>query len=181
MKPDAFILAGGASRRMGIDKATLRLADGSAMLERVRSALIPVSRSIRLVRRRNQAGVAHMSSDLGVVYDLGGEQPHPLWGIEAALRSCSTDFALIVACDLPALPTLFLQSLIAQACPHGVVASCGGRVHPLVGLYPKRLTDAALQGAREEISMRAFSEACRRFEGRPEWFRNVNAPTDLRD
>ena len=181
MKPDVFILAGGNSRRMGADKALVVLPSGRSMLGQLVDAVRPVSERITVVRRHSQQPLvfSNQGEVLPVVHDGGGVEPHPLWGVEVALRTSTTDYALILACDIPFVPTGFLRRLLENTCPEGAVASAAGRVHPLVGLYPTSLAGAARDGALAGVSMRAFSSACAQIEGEPEWFRNVNAPTDL--
>ena len=181
MKLDAFVLAGGHSRRMGRDKTKVFLPNGTSLLAQVVQAIRPVSGRISIVRRASQDSLAFPEDvePLPVVFDRGGEAAHPLWGLEASLRASTSEYALVVACDLPDLPTEFLRQLVEKACLNGVVAAAGEHVHPLVAVYPKVLADAARDGARSGISMQAFCRSCLRVQGQPEWFRNVNAPTDL--
>ena len=90
---EAFILAGGASSRMGTDKSRLIL-DGKTFIDRIGCSLAPFTSGMTIV--------GHDSSDssLQSVVDI-----HPKWGalggIETSLTNCRTEWAFVIACDLP--------------------------------------------------------------------------------
>jgi molybdopterin-guanine dinucleotide biosynthesis protein A len=101
------ILAGGASTRMGVDKATLTLADGRMMIEHVADALAAVCRRVLVV------GGPPPQLDLPHLPDLRPGQG-PLAGIESALAGGSDSQLLICPCDLPGITA---EVLIALTCP----------------------------------------------------------------
>ena len=129
---EGFILVGGASRRMGKDKATV-VIDDATCLERVVVALSGAAASVSLVgARRSYDGVS-----LENVPDV-----HASWGalggIHAALSAAKRDWALIVACDLPFVtPELFhhLKGFIAEGVDAIVPIQSDGRPQPLCALY----------------------------------------------
>ncbi len=129
---EGFILVGGASRRMGTDKAAT-VVDGRTCLERVAVALSPAVASMSLVgARRSYDGVS-----LRNVPDV-----HASWGalggIHAALCAAKKDWAVIVACDLPFVtPELFqrLKGFIAEGTDAIVPIQSDGRPQPLCALY----------------------------------------------
>jgi len=90
-----FILVGGASRRMGRDKAQLRLGP-ETMLERIAAQLSPVTSSVTLVGGSH----ADSGSSLPTVPDVY-EKWGALGGIHAALSAAKTDWVIVIACDLP--------------------------------------------------------------------------------
>ena len=90
-----FILVGGASRRMGQDKAQLRLGP-ETLLERIAAELSPVTSSVTLVGSP-QAYVGHSLPTVPDVYEKWGA----LGGIHAALSAAKTDWIIVIACDLP--------------------------------------------------------------------------------
>jgi molybdopterin-guanine dinucleotide biosynthesis protein A len=133
---EGFILVGGASRRMGADKANLAL-DGSTSLERIIAELSVVACPISLVGARQD--YRHLS--LANVPDV-----HPGWGalagIHAALAAGKHDWAAIVACDLPFVTRqLFerLRSLIDDSIDAVAPVQPDGRPQPLCALY-RRVT-----------------------------------------
>ena len=126
---EAFILAGGASRRMGTDKSQLPI-EGQTFTERIAITLKALTDSITLVGRD-----AH-NSTLPTVPDV-----YPQWGalggLHAALATCKREWAIVVACDLPFVtPELF--TLLAQLrLDHEAVVPIqpDGRPQPLAALY----------------------------------------------
>src|SRR5215210_2399465 len=90
-----FILVGGASRRMGQDKAQLRLGP-ETLLERIVAELSPATFSVTLVGSP-QAYVGHSLPTVPDVYEQWGA----LGGIHAALSAAKTDWIIVIACDLP--------------------------------------------------------------------------------
>src|SRR5437899_2533174 len=92
---EGFILVGGQSSRMGSDKSELVFGTETSV-EHIAAALRVLTPRIRLVGARDQGN----SSGLPNVSDT-----HQRWGalagIQAALAACQSEWALIVACDLP--------------------------------------------------------------------------------
>lgn len=97
----AAVLAGGASRRLGSDKALLRLFGGRPLLQVAVEKLAEVSDEVLVVtgtpdRYRSMDVAASLISDRWP--GLG-----PLTGIHAALRAAAAEYVLIIACDMPFL------------------------------------------------------------------------------
>jgi molybdopterin-guanine dinucleotide biosynthesis protein A len=148
------ILAGGASRRYGRDKA-LAQVDGRAMVLRVHDALLGVGPARVVVVGGD--GAALRASGLDWVPDRWpGEGP--LGGVLTGLEAVGEPWVLILACDLPHLTPDALQPVVA-ACARSsaevVVPVCEGRRQPLAAGY-RRSVLAALsdEWARGERSLR---------------------------
>jgi molybdenum cofactor guanylyltransferase len=128
-----YVLAGGASRRMGRPKAALVLA-GETLLARQIRLLRAVSRPVAVV------GYVGDRAALGVPA-FGDEFPGggPLAGIYTGLRHARREFNLFVACDLPFLGQRFCEFLCRRALEsRGDVTfpeSPGGRAQPLCAVY----------------------------------------------
>jgi len=141
---EGFILVGGASRRMGTDKAALMIA-GRTSLERVAAALSATASPVTLVgARRSYDGVS--LENVPDVHERWGA----LGGIHAALTAAKKDWALIVACDLPFVTTeLFerLKSFAGEGFDAIVPIQSDGRPQPLCALYRR---DACL-GETEKL------------------------------
>ncbi len=99
-----FILAGGQSRRMGRDKSRLTI-DGQTFLERIASEVSAVADSVAVVGAGALSDSPLPSSEveqtrLSVLPDV-----YPQWGalggVHAALSACTSEWALVVACDFP--------------------------------------------------------------------------------
>src|SRR5215218_6978318 len=136
----AAVLAGGASRRMGRDKATLAVG-GVALAAGVLAAAARVADPVVLV-----APEGHPARGLGarVVTDPG---EGPLAALAAALAA---HHVLVLAGDHPGLAVELLAHLVALA-PRGGAVACrrGPRLEPLVAVYARA---PALAAARARLA-----------------------------
>ena len=139
----AAVLAGGASRRMGRDKATLAVG-GVALAAGVLAAAARVADPVVLV-----APEGHPARGLGapVVTDPG---EGPLAALAAALAALEADHVLVLATDHPGLVVDLLAHLAALA-PRGEAVACrrGPRLEPLVAVYRRA---PALAAARARLA-----------------------------
>jgi molybdopterin-guanine dinucleotide biosynthesis protein A len=136
MEPlDGIVLAGGQSRRLGVDKALLSLG-GAPLLQTVVQrvsevcprVIVAVDRPGRYRRLRLPARfVADASPGLG-----------PLSGLQSGLRACSMEYALVVACDLPFLNVELLRYMAGLPRSYqALVPRSAGRDHPLHAVYAR--------------------------------------------
>jgi molybdopterin-guanine dinucleotide biosynthesis protein A len=185
------ILAGGLARRMGGgDKGELLLGRKSILahvIERLKSQVET------LAINANGDPQRFRTYGLPVIPDSIAGSPGPLAGVLAGLDWAGPlGFSHIVtaATDTPFLPRDLVARLESAAQAAGVqlaAAASGGRVHPVIGLWPCRLADdlrsALAQGTRkvdEWTARHGVAEA--RFEsGRGDPFFNVNRPEDLQE
>ncbi len=129
-----FILAGGASSRMGRDKALLEIG-GVPLLVRTARLLEPLVAAVTVI------GWAERYAALGlrvVPDDWAGVGP--LGGMATALRISSSKWNLIVGCDLPYLNAEWLDWLIARALASkadAVVPETARGLEPLCAMYRK--------------------------------------------
>ena len=131
----AIVLAGGASRRLGLDKAQLTFG-GRPLLHIIIDRLSPVCDEVIVAGgRRHDLDGPHAPGR--VVYDAVPGQG-PLAGIEAGLRAASSDFALVVACDMPFLNPALLSYMADLPRDYEVlVPVAAGRRHPLHAIYAR--------------------------------------------
>ncbi len=153
-----YVLAGGASRRFGSDKARAVL-DGSTLLEAVVRAFAPLTSAAFAV-------AAHVDAyqDLGVttLADLHPGQG-PLAGVHTALEHASATHAspwvLLASCDLirprPAWVRLLQQGLTTR---HRAAVLHNDRfLEPFPGLYHTDLLSSVEHSLRQhDRSMQAF-------------------------
>jgi molybdopterin-guanine dinucleotide biosynthesis protein A len=179
----AAVLVGGHSRRMGRDKARLKVG-GTALAERLLRLVRP------LVGRVVLCGDRPDLSDLGVevVSDRRPGQG-PLAGLEAALQAAQVPWVLLLACDLAALDAATLRLLLAgraaaqEAGALAVVARGPRGPEPLVALYHQRLEPEVTR--RLDTGARALHRLIE--ATRVQWVEvedsrvlvNLNAPEDL--
>jgi molybdopterin-guanine dinucleotide biosynthesis protein A len=182
----AVILAGGASTRMGRDKAWLEL-DGQPLIAHA----VAKVRQLRIadVFISGVATADYSELKCPVLHDL---EPGfgPLGGIERALHVCRTPLLLVLAVDLPGMTASFLRKLLAR-CDRltGMVPKVGRGHEPLAAVYPKRCHAIAFEFiAKSRHGARDFASACLR-EGAVRsfpvaradavCFANWNSPADL--
>jgi molybdenum cofactor guanylyltransferase len=187
LEVEGFILAGGASSRMGTDKARLEL-DGLNFVERIESALASITTRASLVGAVDK-GAAWPG--LPVVSDV-----HVKWGalggLHAALAACEAEWAAVVACDLPFVTgELFVRLTSLQENFDAVVPlQADGRLQPLCALYRVRTTlprveELIANGERRprallnliQTRIVAFEELGD-LPGADSFFLNVNTPED---
>lgn len=139
---EGFILAGGASSRMGTDKSQL-LIDDQRLIDRIAKALLTITSTVKIVGRD------YDDSALMTVRDV-----YPSWGalggLHAALHACHTEWALVVACDLPFISSELLATLASERKGSDAVVPIqpDGRPQPLCALYR---IDPCLERATELI------------------------------
>lgn len=121
--PDTFagaVLCGGASRRMGTDKALVEV-DGRAMARRVADAL--AAAGAHPVVAVGGDGAALAGVGLEVVPDLA-PGAGPLGGIVTALEAAAADVVFVASCDLVAPSAEAVAATVARlaAAPAAAVA-----------------------------------------------------------
>ena len=183
------ILAGGRSRRMGVDKATL-VWDGEPILGRLVRRLAPPAGPTRILARPDQS---IMLPEGAVRLDDPDGSEGPLSGLVALSRTFPAEPVLVVPCDMPDLPS-GLGAALAEALDDGgadgAVVAPDGRPEPFPCLMGpaawsavraawdagERRADAWWRSARlvHVDPAAAFPEAW------PQGFLNANEPSDLR-
>lgn len=183
----AIVLAGGASRRMGADKALLSI-DGRPMIQSLIESLVPISRGVIVsLNDRERQGELERALPAGtrVIYDERPDQG-PLMGIYAGLKASDTDVNLVVACDIPKVDAGFVTEMRSYAGDHDVVVSVDGegRTNALLALYNKSVIPLIKEQLdRGERKIVLFFPRCRvkyvRLPG-GDWYGNINTPDDYR-
>ncbi|HST53703.1 MAG TPA: molybdenum cofactor guanylyltransferase [Pyrinomonadaceae bacterium] len=185
---EGFILAGGASSRMGEDKSRLRIG-GRTFVERIAEALEPVAARVSLVSSRDDAAV-HGLEVFGDVHGGRGA----LGGIQAALANCRAARAFVVSCDLPFVTRELFERLAAYSLRQGFDAvapiQADGRQQPLCAAYTRAVCLPLAEELIREGDLRprsllgrvrtrfvAFDELSD-LEGSELFFMNVNTPED---
>lgn len=153
----AVILAGGASRRMGRDKANLSY-EGTTLLERTVSTVTPRCSPVFVIAAPGQP---LPSVDAHVLRDEA-RGVGPLLATGRGLRAAADaglDLAFVCAVDMPLLDTGLIDVLAGPAVRLGadVVLPWDGRDHYLAGIYRTSLADRVDELVKAgERSMRAL-------------------------
>jgi molybdopterin-guanine dinucleotide biosynthesis protein A len=186
------VLAGGASRRMGRDKALLPLAEGDGTwLERAFLDLAERCATVWIVGRIAESGGAELPSLRWPARSHLDLRPGcgPLGGLETALELSRGRGVLLLPCDLPALAGEALDLLLANRDPHACATAfrhADGLPEPAVALFEAR----ALESVRRLLD--CGGRALHHFlnEAETNWvavppelsagFVNLNTPADRR-
>ena len=146
----AVLFAGGESRRMGADKATL-IFDGQPLWARQLATLEKMSPEKILISARTQP--PWCPAEIETVLD-GKNSCGPIGGLAAALEKITTAHLLALAVDLPLMTPGQLKIMLRQATPGvGVMPQSGHFFEPLGAIYPA----AALPFVERQIAAGDFS------------------------
>jgi molybdenum cofactor guanylyltransferase len=150
--PDAVILAGGRSTRFGdSDKAFAELA-GRAMIRRVADRLVSGTDRLVVNCRADQAGAIAEAFEGYPNPVTFAEDPDPdegpMAGIRTGLRAAESEYAFVVACDMPFVEPALVSYLFERARGHDAAV-------PRVG-------DGWFQTTHAVYRAEAMAEACER-------------------
>ncbi|WP_344036124.1 molybdenum cofactor guanylyltransferase [Mycolicibacterium alvei] len=156
----AVVLAGGASRRMGRDKATLPF-DGSTMVEHVVAAVSTRCAPVFVIAAPGQP-LPELRAEV-LRDEVRGVGPLVATGRGLrAVAEAGLERAFVCAVDMPYLNSELIGVLAAAAdrVPADIVLPWDGRAHYLAGIYRSALTEqiAVLVRAGRR-SMRALAES----------------------
>ncbi len=176
-----WVLTGGASTRMGEDKALLEI-DGIPLVMRVAGVVAEVAFPVTLVGAPGR----YVHLGLPVVGDsVAGFGP--VAGLHAALAATAVDWNVVVACDMPDLEVSLLRLLLERAgdatCDCVIPYLPGGHAEPLCALYHRRcleVVETALARGIHKVTRALEGLRIERYEtDGAEPFQNLNTPGDL--
>lgn len=174
------VLAGGRGRRIGGDKAIVEL-EGRPLLDYPLSTLLAVLDEVAVVAKPD---TVLPELDRRVAVWLEDDEPrHPMAGVVQALRCAAGAAVVVVAGDMPFVPTALVRALAtadALGAPVVVARSPSG-LQPLCARYePQAL--AALEHFEPTAPARALVEALDPLVlevADERLLLNVNSPEDL--
>jgi len=186
MNISAVLLAGGESRRMGRDKATL-LFRGRPLWE----IQFDLLRALRPEEIFVSARTDPPWRPSGVQF-VSDEPPSrgPLSGLSATLARISTDHLLAFAIDMPLMTENYLRLICNLVEPgRGVLPMIGNRAEPLVAIYPKGIvtdfitalsgSDFSLQSLTKKLVDAGKLSLVKVLEEEANFFRNFNNLSDF--
>lgn len=181
------VLAGGASSRMGTNKALLP-AGGGRLIETVYLRLAGLFAEVLVIANEPQLypfipcrKVADRHPGFG-----------PLAGVHAGLFSSSNPAVFVAACDMPYLNGALIRHLAGALAEYDAVVPCGPEgMEPLHGVYARRALPAMeefiAQGERKILDLLDLlrvrlvsAEEVARFDPRFATFVNINTPEEYR-
>jgi len=180
-----IVLAGGASQRMGVNKALLTF-DGQTLIERVVHTLRPLADDVVIISNTPELYANLRVRQASDVFVGAG----PLAGLHAGLQAANEAWSFLVACDMPLVDQRLVRYMSLLTLGHDAVVPCAARqAEPLHALYHKaclpHIERRLMEGERRMISF--FSDVHVRFVEPDEWsvidpdghsFLNANTPED---
>jgi len=182
----AVLLAGGESRRMGTEKATI-VFNGEPLWQRQIKLLRHLGPENILVSARAER--SWRPADMELVLDQPPSRG-PISGLTAALGRTRTSHLIALGVDMPFVTTAQLQDLCQRASAGcGVVPTIDGRVEPLAAVYPVEAyadftaaltgNDWSLQSLVRRLADEGKVQLVNVVEAEAELYRSLNEPQDL--
>jgi molybdopterin-guanine dinucleotide biosynthesis protein A len=129
----AVVIAGGQSRRIGVDKAFVEIG-GRYLIERVLDVIVPLFSHIFI---NSNMSIAYQELGFPVITDIERNKG-ALGGIYTGLAHAKTEYVFCVACDMP----LLNQDLIRHMTENvngfdALIPKTPDGFHPLHAIYSK--------------------------------------------
>ncbi len=187
MSISGFVQAGGKSRRMGQNKALLKL-DGRALIEHSLAVLSPLVSQLGIITNNPE-----LYQYLNIVcYPDKWPGVGPLAGIGAALERARHDYSLVLACDMPFVRASLFAMLIEQGKSYQICVpqAADGQLQPLCALYHRSCQPIIEESiARGEYAPRQLFDklntrilpfqAFAELKNADYFFENLNTPEDF--
>nr|WP_282103397.1 molybdenum cofactor guanylyltransferase MobA [Halomonas getboli] len=135
-----LVLAGGQGRRMGGCDKGLAPFGGRPLVSHAVAPLVGRVAAVLISANRHPEAYAEWADR--VVADVEPGYRGPLMGLYSGLRAATTEWAVVVPCDSPALPDDLIARLSAGLGEADIaVAHDGERLQPVVMLLRRSLVD----------------------------------------
>lgn len=195
---DGYILAGGASSRMGVNKSDLLLG-GEPLLSHAVNTMSEFADTVTVVGERGKTifpadQSVRFVSDVEILEQTVARQRAPIFGLHTALSVAITEWIAVLAVDLPFVSSEMLSRLASfrgDKLDAVVPVQPDGRLQPLCAVYRRDICLESVRMALEtgELSLHKLvgGVRVRRVEpreladlpGADSFFFNINTPDDL--
>jgi molybdopterin-guanine dinucleotide biosynthesis protein A len=188
----AIILAGGRSKRMGKNKALLRLPGNPSLsfIEQLSSTLSSLCPEVLIVARDEADAANYVLPHVRVITDRVPDHG-PLMGLYSGLNAIHAQRALIVAVDMPFVQPALIAFLLSQSSSDELLVPRIANIpQVLLAVYPRSILPAiesCLEQGRHDL--RALLEVApvhyieedqlRRVDPTLQSFININTPEEL--
>lgn len=183
----AIILAGGKSSRMGFDKQFLKI-DKRRLMDNIINKLKKEFDEIIIVTNKPEhyIGLGHKIT-VDILKDKG-----PLGGIHAGLNISSSQYALVMACDMPNANIDYIRYMKAYVEGDGCTTNFGDWIEPFCSFYSKdiipdiekylKTKKRSINDLLKILDINYIEEnQARRFSPNWDMFLNLNTKEDLDD
>ncbi len=193
-KFEGFVLAGGKSQRMKTDKAFLQIGGETFLTRAVKTLSSTCKNRVKIVLNKTQTSfIKRFPNQIPYIFDVY-ENRGALGGIDAAFNDCETEFAVILAVDLPLVTSEVVKKLCGIAIVKKDFAAVvprqnDSRRQPLAAVY--RVKDCLptiekILSEEKSLSVRSFLDEIstnvidqKYLSGQKELFFNVNNRADF--
>jgi len=182
----AALMAGGKSTRMGRDKCLIEV-HGIPLWRRQLDLLSSFSKEVFVVAPNRPDWLPDNARWIpDIVRDEG-----PIGGLAAALTHATCPNVLVLAVDMPAMTSAFLEKLLTIMSPRmGIVPEIEGRYEPLSAIYSYKALrvvkdqllvekNNSLQSLLRRLIQNRFMQPFPITSTELGLFRNLNSPSDL--
>ncbi len=129
---NGYILAGGKSSRMGIDKGLI-VFDERAIIQRVIEQMRPAVKKLVIVSNNPEYEKFGLEVIGDVIKNIG-----PAGGIHSALSHTDAEQNFIVSCDMPFVTTSSIEFVVSQSYQTQITLPVyGQKIEPMHGVYSK--------------------------------------------
>jgi molybdopterin-guanine dinucleotide biosynthesis protein A len=129
---NGYILAGGKSSRMGMDKGLMML-NGKPVIQFVIEQLQPVVKKIVIVSNNPEYKKFGFEVIADLIKDIG-----PAGGIYTALNHTDTELNFMVSCDMPFITKDAIEFIFQNIAHSQIILPVHhGKTEPLFGIYSK--------------------------------------------
>ena len=183
------LLSGGASQRMGQDKALLPHPAGGSWLEHTLRLLAELEAPITLLSRWPQHQTLAGALQLPQLETVAEPPPWegPLLALHRLMERYPNARLLLAPVDMPHLNTAALHTLLEAAAmaPERIhLAHDGARSQPLLGIYPsppaiRSALATAISGGERRLLRWLDGQPCNAVPLPAAAIRNVNSPAEL--
>jgi len=183
------LLSGGASQRMGQDKALLSHPAGGTWLEHTLRLLAELEAPITLLSRWPQHQALAEALQLPHLEALAEPPPWegPLLALHRLMERYPDERLLLAPVDMPNLNDAALDTLLSatSVAPERIhLAHDGARSQPLLGIYPSPAQirsglAAAISGGERRLLRWLDDQSCNHVHLPAATIQNVNSPAEL--
>ena len=183
MQITGIILAGGKSKRMGTDKASIKL-NKKTLLENSVELLRPFCETILISSNNSEHKITETKTVPDEIADCG-----PIGGVYSCLKESKTDWNFVISVDSALVKLQFVKHLISEIEDFDAVVPIHSKgKEPLIALYNKnclfeiekiiRSGDFKMLNLLNSINTK-WVDSQNWVEKYPKLFHNINRPEDL--
>jgi molybdopterin-guanine dinucleotide biosynthesis protein A len=133
----AAVMAGGKSKRLGQNKALMQI-NGSKVVEGVLNTVSPFVQKVKIITNSPEE---YDWLDIETAKDI---RPGcgPLSGIHSAISLSSSEYVLVVSCDIPLVASKQIEQLVSSCRGHDITIFKHKNFEPLCAVYRRSCIDA---------------------------------------